>query len=55
MKVYVLLHNYDYEGAELVAVYKNIDTAYKESTSLNDAIKHGGHDYSVEEAELIED
>lgn len=55
MKVYVLLHNYDYEGASLVAVYRNEDTADKEAERLNATIKYGAEDYEVVECEMIED
>jgi hypothetical protein len=54
MKVYVLLHNFDYAGSSLIDVYTNKATADAEAAAFNNK-NYRGEDYSVEERDLIED
>lgn len=54
MKVYVLLHSYDYEGSTVVGVYSKREDAEAQAAIKNKAIfAYAGQSYDVEEWEVL--
>ena len=48
MNVYVLMGEWDYEGAEAIAVYSNLDDAKDVLAKVNDIMRRGEEDQAAE-------
>ena len=55
MNVYVLMGEWDYEGAEAIAVYSNLDDAKDVLAKANDIMRRGEEDQAAEKKEMEED
>jgi len=55
MNVYVLMGEWDYEGAEAIAVYSNLDDAKDVLAKANDIMRRGEEDQAAEKKEMEAD